>query len=226
MPIIKRPIFPTARSYNSGQASITRIEPRTVEVGISAGWDAVEYFLAANDLSINADGIGRTGSTNFGSGWLADTMSFWVSGVVLGNMDFVLEYEWKDSGGGYGRNKHGMAWWTNNTQHGAGLAAYGTGVGWIGTWDPLFNNQEMLVNGVQQSTSVDILPGSPVGIWVYRRIARTGNAWTVSDGVSYGDDTYGLATMTSSATVGPLVGITMAGTHRFRRLAWTWDVAS
>jgi hypothetical protein len=99
----------------------------TYSFGVATNWDLVKYFTS-HDLTITADGIGRSGSGNVGGGWEADVCGFWVDipAASLTSADKItLDYEYI---GAY-TAKHGVAFWNATTTAGGTVESY------IGTWD-------------------------------------------------------------------------------------------
>jgi hypothetical protein len=94
---------------------------------VATNWDLVKYFTS-HDLTITADGIGRSGSGDLGGGWEADVCGFWVDipALSLTSADKItVNYEYI---GAYVA-KHGVAFWNATTTAGGAVASY------IGTWD-------------------------------------------------------------------------------------------
>ena len=99
----------------------------TYTLGAATNWTLVKYFTS-HDLTITADGIGRSGSGNLGNGWGADVCGFWVeiTAFSLTSSDKItIDYEYI---GAYAA-KHGVAFWNATTTAGGTVESY------MGTWD-------------------------------------------------------------------------------------------
>ena len=99
----------------------------TYTLGAATNWTLVKYFTS-HDLTITADGIGRSGSGNLGNGWGADVCGFWVeipSSSLTASDKITIDYEYI---GAYAA-KHGVAFWNATTTAGGTVESY------MGTWD-------------------------------------------------------------------------------------------
>lgn len=96
--------------------------------GVSTNWDLVRYFQT-HDLTITADGIGRSNQNNLGGGWQDDVCGFYLlipTADLQNTRKIIVDYEYTSSWA----NKHGVAFW------GSVSGAVGGGINsdWIGTW--------------------------------------------------------------------------------------------
>jgi hypothetical protein len=101
------------------------------EFGTDTNWNIIKYF-PAHDITITADGIGRSGSSNFGNGWSYDICGFYLdipTDVLLTETEIIVDYEYTSNS----QNKNGVGFWSNS-QIVAGLGG-SVDTQWIGTWD-------------------------------------------------------------------------------------------
>ena len=99
----------------------------TYTLGAATNWTLVKYFTS-HDLTITADGIGRSGGGNLGNGWVADVCGFWVEITAFSltaSDKITIDYEYI---GAYAA-KHGVAFWNATTTAGGTVESY------MGTWD-------------------------------------------------------------------------------------------
>lgn len=118
--------FKFASAVRIKNATITTSEA-TYTLGVATNWTLVKYF-ASHDLTITADGIGRSGSGNLGNGWDADVCGFWVditASSLTASDKITVDYEYI---GAYAA-KHGVAFWNATTTAGGTVESY------MGTWD-------------------------------------------------------------------------------------------
>ena len=188
-----------------------------IQFGVSVGWDAVRFF-PQSDMVITADGIGRASFDNskslFESPWDYDIMGFWIALPNLPSMDFEIEYQWLDQGGGFGRNKHGLGWWP--TQDGGGDLF----PSFLGTWDQ-GSFGYAAISGVTNPGRVQIQPCvNTVGQFIWRKLTKKGSDWSVKDGLTRpADGSLGSATYQSPSPTFPYFGLKMAGTHRIKEFS-------
>jgi hypothetical protein len=98
----------------------------TYSFGVATNWNLVKYFTS-HDLTITGNGIGRSGSGNFGGGWQHDVCGFWVDipASSLTSADKItVDYEYIGDSPG----KHGVCFWDATTTAGGTVESY------IGTW--------------------------------------------------------------------------------------------
>ena len=186
------------------------------QILIKAPWTRVRYF-SAHDIIADANGLGRSDYENFNAPWDADVMGFWVAlPWVIGEKDFLLEYQWLDLGGGFGRNKHGLAWWSEGVTGGGGIET-----NFLGCWDAAVGDQYFFLAGTLQAKTAVTAFASPL-VPTWRAIRRTGSVWTLKDGPAYpADGSLGEANWTASGvSVSAFPGIAMAGTHRIKEMLW------
>ena len=97
------------------------------EFGINTNWDIIRYF-PAHDIIIDSNGIGRSGSGNFGNGWVADVCGFYLNippEKLLNETEITVDYEYTSS-----NNKHGVGFWNQ-----VDFVSNFSNENWIGTWD-------------------------------------------------------------------------------------------
>jgi len=121
-------IGPTTRIKN---CKITLADNNYIaEFGTNTNWNLVKYF-PAHDITINSDGIGRSGSNNLGNGWTADICGFYLdipSEKLLSETNIIVDYEYKTT-----TNKNGIGFWDQVTS--VGGIQFSLDSNYIGAWD-------------------------------------------------------------------------------------------
>lgn len=99
--------------------------------GVSSNWDLVGYF-PTHDLNITSQGIGRSGGSNLGNGWIADVCGFYIninSSIISNANTIILEYDFFSPS----QMKHGVGFYLNTDQPSGSYG--GPNFNYLGTWD-------------------------------------------------------------------------------------------
>lgn len=99
--------------------------------GLNTNWDIIKYF-ETHDLNITSDGIGRTGTFNYGNGWQHDVVGFYldIPSNFLTNGNIVVDYEYTTNS----NNKNTIGFWDNIVAPNGSLD-FSVDKYAMGTWD-------------------------------------------------------------------------------------------
>lgn len=151
--------FKFAGGVRIKNATITT-DAATYTLGVATNWTLVKYF-ASHDLTITTDGIGRSGSGDLGSGWIADTCGFWLdipAANITSSKQITVDYELI----GPSPVKHGVGFWATATTVGQG-----PNENYLGTWDNV--HRAIVPNTASLTRIVDTAVASVSSNTLYRR---------------------------------------------------------